>query len=230
MPSFRKEQVMTVNYHAVLFDFDYTLGDATEAIVAGFQYAFEKMGLPAPQREAIRATVGMMLEDEYRVLSGDPDPAGGRRFRDLYREKAGPLQVECTRLLPGAAELLRALHEAGVPTAVVSSKGASTLRDVLEAHGVARYLSSITGGDTVTHPKPHPEGLLTAVAALGLPIDQVLFCGDTVIDAETAQRAGAHFCAVLNGTTGADAFAPYPRDYIALDLVDLNNWLELPRA
>ena len=33
---------------AIFFDFDYTLGDATEAIVAGFLYGFQQMGLPAP--------------------------------------------------------------------------------------------------------------------------------------------------------------------------------------
>ena len=29
----------------------------------------------------------------------------------------------------------------------------------------------------------------------------MLFCGDTVIDAATAQAGGCDFCAVLNGTT-----------------------------
>ena len=38
-----------MNWSAVLFDFDYTLGDATEAIVTGFQYAFGQMGRPIPE-------------------------------------------------------------------------------------------------------------------------------------------------------------------------------------
>ena len=57
-----------MNYKAVLFDFDYTLGDATEAIVAGFTYAFREMGLPIPDRDSIRGTVGLMLEDAYTIL------------------------------------------------------------------------------------------------------------------------------------------------------------------
>ena len=95
-----------MKFKAVFFDFDYTLGDGTEAIVAGFRYAFEKLGLPEPDREAVRRTIGMMLEDEYTLLSGDADPAGRAEFRRLYTEKAGPLQVETTRLFPGAAKLL----------------------------------------------------------------------------------------------------------------------------
>ena len=31
-------------YRAVCFDFDYTLADATDSIVAGFQHGFTKMG------------------------------------------------------------------------------------------------------------------------------------------------------------------------------------------
>src|SRR5699024_9643621 len=131
----------TMDYKAVFFDFDYTLGDATEAIVAGFQYAFAKMGLPEPEREAVRRTIGMMLEDEYTVLTGDGGPENRARFRKLYTEKAGPLQVESTRLFPGAAELLTALHRQGIPAGIVSTKKTGTLRDVLEARGVAHLLT-----------------------------------------------------------------------------------------
>lgn len=35
-------------------------------------------------------------------------------------------------------------------------------------------------------PKPDPEGILAAVAALNLTPDQVLYCGDTILDAQAA--------------------------------------------
>ena len=63
-----------MDYQAVLFDFDYTLGDTTEPIVRGFRYAFERMGLPAPEREAVRGTIGHMLEDAFTILSGETSP------------------------------------------------------------------------------------------------------------------------------------------------------------
>ena len=66
---------------------------------------------------------------------------------------------------------------------------------------------------------------MTAIADLGLTPDQVLYCGDTVIDAETAQRAGAHFAAILNGTTPAEAFEEYPKEHVAADLMELKGWL-----
>lgn len=218
-----------MQYQAVFFDFDYTLGDGTEAIVAGFRYAFERMGWPEPGYDEVRRTVGMPLEDEYSFLTGDTDPENRARFRVLYTEKAGPMQVETALLCPGAAELLTALSRAGVPVGVVSTKRSDTLRAILEARGVLPLFASITGGDQVKRPKPDPEGLLAAIAARGLTPDQVLYCGDTTIDAQTAQRAGAHFCAVLNGTTGAEDFlaARLPCEHIAPDLWDLKQWLGL---
>ena len=55
-----------MDLQAVLFDFDYTLGDATDVIVEGFWYAFDQLGLPRPGREAVRRTIGHKLEDEYQ--------------------------------------------------------------------------------------------------------------------------------------------------------------------
>ena len=42
------------HYSAVCFDFDYTLGDSADSIVAGFQYGFERLGHPVPDRETVR--------------------------------------------------------------------------------------------------------------------------------------------------------------------------------
>ena len=55
----------------------------------------------------------------------------------------------------------------------------------------------------------------------------MLFCGDTVIDAATAQAGGCDFCAVLNGTTKADAFERFPCVHTAPDLAELKRWLKV---
>ena len=216
-----------MRYQAVLFDFDYTLGDATESILAGYTYAFEKMGWPAPEREAVRSTVGYLLEDGYTMLTGDSDPERQARFRAWFREKAHAMQITTTPLFPGALELLQALGEAGVPVGVVSTKHGGTLRGVLEHDGALPLLALALGSDDVHTPKPDPEGILTALQRLGVSPAEALYCGDTVIDAEAAQRAGTAFCAVLNGTTPASAFDGWPTAHIAPDLGELKRWLQL---
>ena len=104
--------------------------------MAGFRYAFGRMGLPEPTEEAIRPTIGMVLEDEFTFLSGEADPARRAEFRQLYTEKAGPMHVSVTRLFPGALELLTALKRRGIPTGIVSTKKTATIRDVAEARAL----------------------------------------------------------------------------------------------
>ena len=123
-------------YRAVCFDFDYTLADATDSIVAGFQHGFTKMGWPAPDRETVRGTIGYLLEDAYTMLTGDSDPARRAQFRPLFLEVAKERQRRETVLFPGAEELLRALHGHGVKTAIVSTKRGDTIQAILAQQGM----------------------------------------------------------------------------------------------
>lgn len=90
------------HYSAVCFDFDYTLGDSTDSIVAGFQYGFTRLGWPAPDRETVRRTVGYLLEDAYTLLTGDRDPEHRAAFRPLFLEASMERQRRETTLFPGA--------------------------------------------------------------------------------------------------------------------------------
>ena len=181
-----------------------------------------------PRWEAVRRTVGMQVTDAYTLLTGDESEARRQTFYQHFRAVARDLQAKGqVSLFPGAGELLSALRAAGVATAVVSTKHTDTLERIFARHGLDQMFSFVIGGDRVSRPKPDPEGLTAGLARLGLTARQALYCGDTVIDAQTAQAAGTDFCAVLNGTTPAAAFVPYPSVHIAPDLPDLRRWLGL---
>lgn len=215
------------DYRAVCFDFDYTLGDATESIVAGFRYGLTRLGWPDPDPRAVRATVGYLLEDAYTMLTGDRDPARQARFRTLFLEAAEERQRWETKLFPGAVELLRGLRARGVKTAVISAKQGSTIEEILRRWGVLRELEFVIGCEHVRRPKPDPQGLLDAMGRLGTEGRETLFCGDTVLDAGAARGAGCDFAAVLLGVTPADAFRDHPCAYTASDLWSLADWLGL---
>lgn len=215
-----------MDYQAVVFDFDYTLGDATESIYAGFVRGMEAMGLPVPTVEAVRQTVGMKVQDAFTALTGDADEGRRQAFYQVFHPIAKELQAQGhVSLFPGAAELLEALRAAGIHAAVVSTKNSSTLEVVLTQLGVRHTLDYVVGGDMVAVSKPNPEGLLWVIGQLKLPKRAVLYCGDTVIDARTAQNAGVDFAAVLNGTTPAATFDSYPHVFVAGDLPALGHWL-----
>ncbi len=214
-----------MKYRAVLFDFDYTLGDSTGPIVASCTAAVTAMGWPAPDREAVRRTIGYTLEDGYTLLTGDADEAHREEFFRRFRAHAAPIMAADTVLFPGAAELVDWLGRSGILTGIVSTKSGDVLEQIFRRQGLRDKLETIVGGREVTRAKPDPEGLDRAVSRLAVEKDAVLYCGDTVIDAETARRAGVDFCAVLNGTTPAEAFGDYPHVHIAPDLGELLAWL-----
>lgn len=214
-------------FQAVCFDFDYTLGDCTDSIVAGFQHGLTSLGWPAPDRETVRRTVGFLLEDSYSMLTGDLDPEHQARFRSLFSEVATERQRRETVLLPGGEELLRGLHARGTRTAIVSTKRGDTIEIVLDRLGLAETVDLVVGSADVTRHKPDPEGLLAALDRLGVKPGDALFCGDTVLDAGAAKNAGTHFAAVLLGTTPAEAFARFFPDHTSPDLWDLAAWLGL---
>ena len=215
-----------MGYRAICFDFDYTLGDSTDSIVAGFQHGLTKLGWPAPDRETVRKTVGYLLEDSYTLLTGDNDPEHRAAFRPLFLEVAMERQREETTLFPGAVELLHQLKANDVKMGIVSTKRSDTLEIILERHGVLKDLEFVIGSDRVKKHKPDPEGLNVAMQLLGVTKEELLFCGDTVIDAGAAKNAGVDFAAVLNGTTPAEEFDQWPHVHISPDLWDLKKWLE----
>ena len=100
-------------FKAVCFDFDYTLGDCTDSIVAGFVHGLTGLGWPAPDREAVRGTVGYVLEDAYTMLTGDSDPDRRARFRALFKTSRSRSEVVATFL--AILELCKAnrIHLAG---------------------------------------------------------------------------------------------------------------------
>ncbi|MGE4275539.1 MAG: HAD family hydrolase [Lawsonibacter sp.] len=214
-------------YRAVCFDFDYTLGDSTDSIVAGFQYGLTQLGWPAPDREAVRNTIGYMLEDAYTMLTGDDNPENRSKFRPLFLSVAKERQRRETVLFSGATELLHSLKANGIKAAIVSTKRGDTIQYIMERCGVLHDLEFIIGSEHVTLPKPDPQGLLMSMDRLSLPSEALLFCGDTTLDAGAAQNAGCDFCAVLNGTTPAEGFRGFSPVHIAPDLHDLARWLDL---
>ena len=117
--------------------------------------------------------------------------------------------------------------EAEILLSMVDAQGETRqqLQEVLEHNGALEFFGVIVGSDVVKEYKPDPEGLLLAMEQMRVSPGQVLYCGDTLIDAQTAQRAGVDFCAVLNGTTTEQEFLSVPHVHIARDLMELSRWL-----
>ncbi|MBS0448001.1 MAG: HAD-IA family hydrolase, partial [Proteobacteria bacterium] len=93
-------------------------------------------------------------------------------------------------LKPGAATLVQALHDAGVPLAVASSTRRAEVERRLRNAGLLDRFGAVCGGDEVTRGKPAPDIYALAVARLGVPPGEALAFEDSGHGALAAQAAG----------------------------------------
>lgn len=213
------------HYRAICFDFDYTLGDSTDSIVGGFQYAFGRMGLPIPDRDTVRGTVGYLLEDAYQMLTGDSDKEHRAQFRAYFLEVARPRQVEETPCFPARRSCARPPQPGRAPWHRKHQDG----RDHLPHYGAlwsAGHPGDHSGQLRRHPPQAPPGGHFEGSGSDGCGSGGVALLRRYHSGRPGCPGSGVDFAAVLNGTTQAPAFAPYPCVHIAPDLAELAQWLE----
>ena len=98
---------------------------------------------------------------------------------------------------PGARELLEALREASVPTALVTMSVRSMADDIIAAIPFAAFDVVVTG-DAVEHAKPHPQPYLLAAEQLGVEIADCIAIEDSPAGLTSAHAAGAIAIGVPN--------------------------------
>ena len=205
----------------ILFDFDYTLADSSDAVVDCVRVAFENMKLPAVDHEEVRRTIGLSLPETFRVLSGQREEEQVLEFRSHFRERSNQIMVDWTRFLPGVPETIAKLSELDLRLGIVSTKYRFRIQDTLRRDGLLDAFDIIVGGDNVEHLKPDPSGLLLAARDLSQPVDKLVYVGDSVTDADAAQRADMPFVGVMTGWATSDDFATYEPKAILDDLSSL---------
>lgn len=109
-------------------------------------------------------------------------------FREFIRETAA--------FLPGAQELMRALHEARFAQALASSTPIENIQLISELLGLERYLSILVSGETVEHGKPAPDIFLRAAQELRVQPVSCVVIEDAVAGVEAAHAAGMRCIAV----------------------------------
>lgn len=206
---------------AVVFDFDYTLADSSSGVIDCFHYAFRRLGLPAASDSEICETIGLSLTVAFRRLV-DPDHwLHAEMFTRHFKCRADQVVAAKTTMYGSVPEVVQALRSRGLSLAIVSTKFRYRIRTILEREGIADPFEVIVGGEDVEEYKPDPGGLRSALGKLGRLPAEVLYVGDSVVDAETARRAAVPFVAVLSGVTPEAAFRDYEPLAILHDLREL---------
>ena len=181
----------------VLFDMDGTLVDHFAAIERAHTHTLRQLGLPAPTTAEVRAAVGGGLELAISRLIG---PERVQEALKIFRPYWDATMLDDVQLLPGARELLAALKQAGVRTAVFTNKHGPSSRRICEQLGLANLLDGNFGATDTPWLKPAPEFAAHVLHALGAEAATTALVGDSPFDFAAAQNAGLGFYAVTTGT------------------------------
>jgi len=183
----------------VVLDVDGTLVDSNYHHTLAWSRAFAHVGIDVPLWHIHRA-IGMGGDRLVAAVAGDPvEEAHGDEVRDRWEKEYDAIIGE-VGLLPGAKELLAALHERGVDVALASSsipKHAEHAFGLLDADDLA---DTATTAEDAEESKPDPE--LVEEALSRLQGGRACVVGDSVWDVEAARQAGVSAYGVLTGGTG----------------------------
>jgi phosphoglycolate phosphatase len=147
-------------------------------------------------------------------------------FKKYFVEKADEVMADNTRIFKETPRVLRLLYRKGIKLGVVSTKFRYRIETILRRENLIDLIGVIIGGEDVLKLKPDPFGLLLAVQKLNLSPSEVVYIGDSIVDAETASRAEILFIAILTGVTTCEEFNQFQIGGFLETLSDLPNLIQ----
>jgi phosphoglycolate phosphatase len=210
-----------MTYQNIIFDLDGTLIDSAKITGAILDQMLADREVSAvTDRAMIRAMDAVGGTAMIAAVLGQhtADPAADlEEFRRRHRRVEVPQEV----LFPGIAAALDELAARGIGMAICSNKPQDLCEKILSELGVDHHFAGIFGSAPDRPRKPDPASALLALRALGGTANRTLFCGDSVVDADTAKAAGLAACLVAWGYGTASARAAYPGLPILHDIADV---------
>jgi len=175
---------------AVLWDMDGTLVDTEPYWMRAETELIREFGGSWTEEDALQL-VGAGLWDAAAVFQREgvdlPADEIVARLTERVREQLAQHGVPWQ---PGAQELLKAVRDAGIPTALVTMSIRSMAEDIVGVIPFTAFDELVTG-DEVAAPKPHPEPYLAAAGRLGVDIADCVAIEDSPTGLAAAMSAGA---------------------------------------
>ncbi len=179
-------------YPVLAFDLDGTLIDSKPSIVHGVQQLWQQLGRASPAAHIVRQLIGRPLPDIFTHLGLGHAEEDYDSLRQIYSEHMFQHMQQHLRPFPGVLDVLSKLQGAGIPMAIVTSRGRDSVEPCLDLCGIEVDLFQVTVAreDSAVH-KPSPVPLQLAAAKLGCHTADMLYVGDADVDILCAHAAGS---------------------------------------
>jgi pyrophosphatase PpaX len=189
-----------VRFPVILFDFDGTVVDSGEIILASMRHATRTvLARDLPAEDLLAAIGGPKLERVMHAL----DPARADELVRVYREHNEQLHAEL-RCCRGMEDALVRLQAEGRRLGLVTAKLRRTVKLAFHALPLRELFDVVVCGDETERHKPDPEPILLALRRLGARVQEAAYVGDSPFDVAAARAAGVYAVAVGWGGMHSD--------------------------
>lgn len=128
----------------------------------------------------------------------------------------------------GTGELIRALHEAGVPLGLATSSHPPVMNAILDNFEIRKYFTSVISGGELPESKPNPAIYLISAERLGAKPENCCVLEDTTNGILAAKRAGMYCIAFHNPHSGEQDLSLADRVVEKMAEIEVEELLSLP--
>jgi beta-phosphoglucomutase len=207
-------------FEAIIFDWDGTLADTKEVILASFHGALREIVNFDVSDEFIERRIGVgaawtfkeILES--KKLHVDEDVI--KRLVEV-KVRVAVEQADQVKLFPGAKDLLESLN-GKIKMGLASMNNRQVIDRLLSLLGVAKFFSVIVTVDEVSKSKPDPEIFLKTAQKLGSKPNNCVVLEDSIFGVEASKAGGMRCIAITQGAYSAVELAKASPDLIVSSL------------
>ena len=208
-----------LNVKGIMFDLDGTILDTKPAYIEAARVAFKAIGQKMPEKKVALEIPKRM---EQRQPIGDIVNCDTKSFLGTYLKTFYSISASKTKPFPRTAETL-AIMSSKAKLAVITMRyvPCKAVDSELEQFKLNQYFAHIVTALDTRKPKPSPEALIIAVAAMDVEMCECVIVGDSIVDVEAGRSAGAKTVSVLSGLYSREELSKARPDYLIGSVADL---------
>ena len=202
---------------AILFDFDGTLVNTNDIVIASFQHTYRYY---KGHEEEVSKITSFFGEPLLVTMAREFPETSPEEAMETYRSFQYQHKDELVTVFDGIKSMLSELKARDLVLAIVTSRTTSSTVSYLEQFDMADYFDLIISCDDTAVHKPNPEPVLLAMEKLGADKSESLMIGDGDFDLGCAHNAGIEAALVgwhiTENKVKPDYYTETPEDIVSL--------------
>ncbi len=189
-----------MRFKVIAFDCDGVMFDTQKANKSYYNDILAFFGRPPMTDEQFRYAQMQTVDKSLEMLFPDKtDYIQAQKYRKV--NGYGPY-IKHMQMEPDLIAVLEYLRP-GCKTAVATNR-TDTMKSVLRIHEIESYFDKVVTALDVANPKPAPDVLLLLLDHFGIFSSEMLYIGDSPVDAAAARASGVPFAAYGDAKLDAD--------------------------